>query len=209
MQAVADVFATLFSVLAALSHYKDNATANESALDLTDSFYAEVLKGTTFAEQVYMTPDDQQSHQLPLGSGRKLQLRCSASHFDCLHKAMARGIKEADGCGEETVVMLMRYYGLVLHGADADVHALSWAAVNIAHQEQFGNVLGLIYVILSLPGRQLMLRGFSQLKLTRSTIRLNLSGQLIDLMTVQMMSLLIEVFGVPTVLTHNHWAIDG
>ena len=89
-----------------------------------------------------------------------------------------------------------------------DVHALSWAAMNIAHQEQFGNVLGLIYVILSLPGRQLMLRGFSQLKLTRSTIRLNLSGQLIDLMTVQMMSLLIEVFGVPTVLTHNHWAID-
>ena len=32
-----------------------------------------------------------------------------------------------------------------------DVHALSWAAMNIAHQEQFGNVLGLIYVILSLP----------------------------------------------------------
>ena len=30
-------------------------------------------------------------------------------------------------------------------------HALSWAGVNTAHKEQYGNVLGLIDIILSLP----------------------------------------------------------
>ena len=68
------------------------------------------------------------------------------------------------------------------------VRQLTWSAVNAAHQAECGNTLGLVDAILTLPASSADAeRGFSQLKLTKSSIRSVLKvDRLTELLTIQL-----------------------
>ena len=78
----------------------------------------------------------------------------------------------------------------ILYEQFPDVRQLTWSGINAAHQEECGNILGLVDAILTLPASSADAeRGFSQLKMTKSSIRSVLKAdRLTDLLTIQLRS---------------------
>lgn len=204
---VADVHATLTSVVATLVMYKTTTTAKERALARMEDFHGETLTGAVFAKQTRL--------QILGNLVSCLEGRFVDSNSDVVRASSIVSFKlwpEAAGdYGNDAVATLNNHFGPVLRDAgidtasvetewtllkmilyeqSPDVRQLTWSSVNAAHQAEYGNILGLVDAILTLPASSADAeRGFSQLKLTKSSIRSVLKAdRLTDLLTIQLSS---------------------